>query len=194
MSEWHELVIQGSEKSMRAFVLGFLAGRGSPEAGCFGSDLDLDEETLGARLKALFAAGSHHAYVAPAEIAGALAKALEERGRRIDLRVERRRRIDAAAFTFGIEAYSRDVAERLRLVFGTKLPPDVRIERRSESEETHPEAHGPEPFAPLHEYVYRASGDVVGPFAAVVEIWKQARQQDFVKLEPLRLEGTTLSS
>ena len=50
MSNWQELVIEGSERSVRAFVIGFVAGRGEPTGGVFGSDLPLAPESFGERL------------------------------------------------------------------------------------------------------------------------------------------------
>ena len=47
-------------------------------------------------------------------------------------------------------------------------------------------------LAPLHEYVYRVSGDIVGSFEGVLEVWQRARTLDFVETGPLHLEGKFL--
>src|SRR5437016_1294953 len=133
MAEWHELVVEGTERTLRAFVAGFLAGRGEHAGGVFGSDVALAAGSLGGR------------------------------GRELGLAVERRRLVESARFSFRAEAFSREVAAQIRGALLTALPAGVRVEQRSEKEESHPEAHGPEPFAPLHEYIYRVSGDIVGP-------------------------------
>src|SRR5213083_1074275 len=175
MAEWHELVVEGTERTLRAFVAGFLAGRGE-------------------RLRALFAAGSHHVFLAPAPLAVPLAQALGERGRELGLAVERRRLVESARFSFRAEAFSREVAAQIRGALLTALPAGVRVEQRSEKEESHPEAHGPEPFAPLHEYIYRVSGDIVGPLEGVLEVWQRARTLEFVEAGSLHLEGKILSA
>jgi hypothetical protein len=194
MTAWHELVVEGAERTLRAFVAGFLAGRGERAGGVFGSDVALAAGSLGERLKALFAAGSHQVFLAPEPLAMPLARALGERGREIGLAVERRRVIESAKFAFRAEAFSRDVAADIRGALLTALPTGVRVEQRSEKEETHPEAHGPEPFAPLHEYVYRVSGDIVGPFEGVLEVWQRARSLEFVATDALHLQGKILSA
>src|SRR5438093_2338987 len=56
MTAWHELVVEGAERTLRAFVAGFLAGRGEHAGGVFGSDIALAAGSFGERLKALFAA------------------------------------------------------------------------------------------------------------------------------------------
>ena len=193
MTEWHELAVEGTERTLRAFVAGFLAGRGEHAGGVFGSDVALAAGSLGERLRALFAAGSHHVFLAPAALAVPLAQALGERGRELGLAVERRRLVELAKFSFRAEAFSPDVAAQIRGALLTALPAGVRVEQRSEEEETHPEAHGPEPFAPLHEYIYRASGDIVGPFEGVLEVWQRARTLEFVETGSLHLEGKILS-
>ncbi len=76
MAEWHELVVEGTERTLRAFVAGFLAGRGEHAGGVFGSDVALAAGSLGERLRALFAAGSHRVFLAPAPLAVPLAQAL----------------------------------------------------------------------------------------------------------------------
>ena len=190
MTAWHELVVEGAERTLRAFVAGFLAGRGEHAGGVFGSDIALAAGSFGERLKALFAAGSHQVFLAPEPLAVPLARALGERGRELGLVVERRRVVESAKFSFRAEAFSRDAAAQIR----DALLAGVRVEQRLEKEETHPEAHGPEPFAPLHEYIYRASGDIVGAFEGVLEVWQRARTLEFVETDSLHLEGKILSA
>jgi len=194
MTAWHELVVEGAERTLRAFVAGFLAGRGEHAGGVFGSDIALAAGSFGERLKALFAAGSHQVFLAPEPLAVPLARALGERGREVGLVVERRRVVESTKFSFRAEAFSRDVAAQIRDALLATLPAGVRVEQRLEKEETHPEAHGPEPFAPLHEYIYRVSGDIVGPFEGVLEVWQRARTLEFVEAGSLHLEGKILSA
>ena len=87
---------------------------------------------------------------------------------------------------------SRALAREIRAALLEALPPTVTVEGLAESEETHPDAHGPEPFAPLHEYTYRASGRITGQLPDVLEIRRRARERDFVEVGALRLEGRML--
>jgi hypothetical protein len=192
MSAWHELVIQGPEKAARAFVAGFAAGRGEHGEGVFGSDLDLDAESLGERLRELFAVGSHHLLLVPERVAAPLAEALAERGAELGLRVERQRIVESASFAFRAEVFSRELAESIRGALLTSPPPGVRIEDLSESEETHPEAKGPELYAPIHAYIYRVSGRITGSLPGIFEAWRRAREQDFVEVGTFRVEGKIL--
>jgi len=107
MTAWHELVVEGAERTLRAFVAGFLAGRGEHAGGVFGSDIALAAGSFGERLKALFTAGSHQVFLAPEPLAVPLARAFGERGRELGLVVERHRVVESTKFSFRAEAFSR---------------------------------------------------------------------------------------
>src|SRR5438034_11330704 len=194
MTAWHELVVEGAERTLRSYGAGFQSGRVEQAGSVFGSDIALSAGSFGERLKALFAAGSHQVFLAPEPLAVPLARAFGERGRELGLVVERHRVVESTKFSFRAEAFSRDVAALIRDALLTTLPVGVRVEQRLEKEETHPEAHGPEPCAPLHEYVYRVSGDIVGTSEGGLEVWQRARTLEFVETDSLRLEGKILSA
>jgi hypothetical protein len=192
-SRWHELGLKGPEKVVRAFVAGFTAGHGGGPA-IFMTDVDIDTESLTERLRELFAAGSHHGLLAPEAFAEALAVAVKEEGAEAGIHLERRRVIEAASFPFRVEAYARDVARQLRGALVEALPDGVGVEDLVETEEKNPEARGAELYAPLHEFVYRASGRVRGPLAGVLEVWRRARGHDFAEVGPLALAGRELAT
>src|SRR5262245_37713623 len=100
MQEWHELFFEGTEGTMRAFVVGFAAGRGARDALVFGTDVELAPESFGERLKALFTGGSHHVAFARGDLAAPLAEAVAAHGESLGLRLDRRRVVESAAFAF----------------------------------------------------------------------------------------------
>ena len=192
MSVWHELVIEGAENACRAFIVGFTAGRRTARAGVFGHDCGLAPESFGERLRALFAGGSHHVFLAPKELAAPLADALVERGGDAGLRLERRRLVQSIHFAFRVEAFSRPVAAAIRRDLLTDLPAGVRIDALSESEEDVPSAHGTELYSPVHEFIFRASGRYVGRPPGIFEIQRHASGRDFVSIEGMHVDGRTL--
>jgi hypothetical protein len=187
MPGWYEIVIEGAAKAARAFVIGFMAGREVPHAVFIGDDLALEPASLGERLRELLTAGSHHVFLVPEHVAAPLEAAIRACGADVGLCIERSGPIDSVGYTFRAEAYSKDVAADIRAALIAARPPDVRIEDLSEDEERHPEAHGAEPFAPLHEYIYRASGRIVGPPDAVIPMYRDARTRDFVEISALHI-------
>ena len=88
--------------------------------------------------------------------------------------------------------YSRTLAEDIRRDLLASPSSTVRVEELSEHEETRPEAHGAELYAPLHEYVYRASGRFIGPFPGILDMRRRATGRDFVTIGGLHLERKPL--
>ena len=195
MTRWYEIAVYGREDVVRAFVAGFLAARGEREGLVLcGSKLDLEPESLGERLKELFVAGSHAVLLAPEPPAGALADALVEGGSGVGMRLERRREVRAAAFTFHAEMFSRALADGLRQALHASVPEATRVEDLTETEEVHPEARGVDLYAPVHDYIYRASGRIGGPFPGVVEMRRRLADMEFVDVGGLHLEGIQVSN
>jgi hypothetical protein len=195
MEAWGEITVRGSEGVVRAFVAGFLAGRGArPEIVLSDQDVDLEPESLGDRLRDLLVAGSHVVWFAPEPIASGLAAALGERGADLGLHLESHRRIESATFRFRAEAFSRPVADGIRGALLATLPADVAVGDRAESEEEHPEGRAADPYAPLHPYVYRVSDRITGSLPGVLEMQRRAKQLDFVEVGRLHVEGIVVSS
>ena len=87
MGNWHVIVVEGSERDLRAFVSGFLADRGAdPTRVVFGDDVGLESESLHERLRALLR-GGHHALIVPDDLATALGDALVRGGTALGLRI-----------------------------------------------------------------------------------------------------------
>jgi hypothetical protein len=194
VSAWHEIALHGSDEAARTFVAGFLAGRGErPQSVLFDDDLDLEPESLGERVRDLLLAGSHVVLVCPESVAVPLAEALADPGLDVRLRLERCRLITSASFSFRSEAFSEKVADDIRRTLLATLPTDVATQDVSERVERHPEAHGVELYAPMHPYVCRTSGRIVGGLTGVLEMHRRARALDFVEAGRLHLEGRLLS-
>lgn len=194
MSVWHELIIEGTDKVVRSFVAGFAVGRDLPGVAVFGSDCGLDDTSFGERLKALFAGGSHHVLLAPAELAAPLTEAVIRHGSAVEVGLVRQRAVEALAFDIEIETFSRVLAEEIRRDLLAAPPAGVRIDGLKEHEETHPEAHGPELYSPMHEYIFRASGRFVGEPAGILFIRARAAARDFVTVGPMHIERSPGSS
>ncbi len=188
MSVWHEIVVVGSESTVRGFVAGFIAARGQEEAVLFGADVHVQGATIGDRLRELVGAGSHHTLLAPAAVAVPLAAAVSGRGAETGLQVERIYEIVAAAFTFDAEAFAPDVAARIESALRDAVPAGVTVEAFKEHETTDDRSRGAELYAPSHAYTYRAKGRVAGELTGVLEMRRRAEEIDFVKAEAITLE------
>ena len=188
MGEWHTILIDGDERAMRGFVSGFVGDRGiDPTHVLLAEDVGVYPESLGERLLQLVTGGRHHLVLVVEEHSAALARALEQAGAAAGLRLTERHRVVAARFTFAIEAFSREVAERVRGAL-RPLPDGVTFETHDEQEEEHSDAKGVELYAPEHAYAYRAHGRVRGGVDGVVALRRALAEIEAVRLEGLELE------
>src|SRR5436309_1380247 len=116
MTSWHALVVEGPAPAVRAFVTGFFAGRGEHGGAIFGGDIVLEHgrESLGARLRALFTAGTHEVVLVPAELASPLAEAVREHGSTVGVRLVDRHVVTAASAGFRVKVFARELAQDIR--------------------------------------------------------------------------------
>lgn len=188
MADWHQLIITGSEKTLRGFVAGFAAASGLGEVS-FGSDLGIEPASLASRVRELVAPGAAvHSVYAPSETAARLAEALAAQGERVGLRLAAQRPVLAASFSFQAETFSKEVASAIKEQLLAGLPATVEKRDAEEEETYHPDAEGAELYAPDHPYAFRARATLRGPFSAIVELHRRARSFEHVTATPLALE------
>lgn len=190
MSVWYEIIVKGSEDSLRGLVAGCEAALGGNEAVIFGRDLDLEASRFSQRLMKLFVAGSHHLIFATPRLAEDIVVALQNRGREAELSFESVQEVVRARMPFSAEAFSRQVADRIKHKLLAGMPPGVQGEKIEESEAQDPSARGVELYTPEHEYVYRVAGAFLGPLPGIIEMRRRARDLPFVKVKALEIQTT----
>ena len=189
MADWHAIVIEGPDTTLRAFTAGFLAGRGEVrEAVLRGRDVGLEAGSFGERLRALLHGGRHEVLLVDARLGAALASALAGHAGDLGFWVADHAVIVSASFAFRAETPSRDAASRIKAALhhvsaGVTLTDDER-------EEIDPDAAGMELYAPVHAYIFRTSGRITGAFDGVLAMHRQLRDLDFVTVERLELVET----
>jgi hypothetical protein len=188
MGVWYEIIVTGSEDALRGFVAGCEAALGGKEAVIFGHDLDLEPSRFSQRLLELFAAGSHHLVFATSRLAQDLVAALRSRCREAELGLESVHEVVRVRMPFSAEAFSKEIAARIRQKLLMGLPPGVEGENIEESEAQDPSARGAELYTPEHAYVYRVAGAFLGPLPGIIEMRRRARNLPFTKTKALELE------
>ncbi len=184
---WHAITVVGAERTLRAFVAGFEAGREHQDPVLFADDAGIRESTLAERVHDVLAARSHHLVLAPDGAAAALVAALNEMGRDVDLLVGGRTTVLSAALDFKAEVFSEELAAKVRSELCDSLPPDVTVERSSGQERHEDDARGVELYAPEHAFSYRVSGRVAGALPGVLEMRRRALEFELVTVEPITL-------
>jgi hypothetical protein len=174
---WYELLIEGSEDALESLLADH------PET-IRGSELRLEESSLADRILEFLHAQTHHLVFASATRSRELVEAI--RGN-TDLKLEAIREVLGGRFGFKAEAYNREIGQKIHDALNTDLPPGVDCVDL-EKEKTDPDAKGVELFAPVHEYVYKARGTIVGTPPGILEMNRRLVRLDFVHEEPLELE------
>ena len=193
MADWHAIVIESPDTTLRAFTAGFLAGRGEGrEAVLHGPDVGIEAGSFGERLHALLHGRRHEVLLVDARLGAALASALAGHADDLGIRVADHSVIASASFTFSAETPSREAASRIKAAL-RHVPPDVTL-TDDEREEMDPNAAGMELYAPVHAYIFRASGHITGAFDGVLAMQRQLSDLDFVTVERIELLGTPLDS
>ena len=188
MNEWHAIVIDGAERAVRAFVAGVLGDRGAaPDAAVFAKDVGVKPESLGERLRALLGAERHQLVLVSETLVAPLLTALAGEGAAAGLGLAEHHRVRGAHFGFSIETFSREVGKAVHEMLET-LPPDVTIADRNEGAEGHDDHKGVELYAPVHDYVYRATGTVRGSFDGVRAARGRLEAIEAVVLDALHLD------
>jgi hypothetical protein len=185
MSTWHEITVTGKEVALRAFLAGFEAARMT--GALLGTDLEIEPRSLPARIRKLLAGGDHHHVFLPVPLGEELVGALAEHGPRVELSLIARAEVIAAEFSFQAEVFSEELASGFKLATLAGLPEGVSVTDLAEHEENLPGDGVPGPYDPAHDYEYRVSGRVHGPFPGVLEMRRRTRQHEFVTTGPVRL-------
>jgi hypothetical protein len=172
---WYELLIEGPEDALESLNQGDLFR---------GSELRLAESSVADRILEFLHAQTHHLVFASETRARELAQAIRESS---DLKMEGVREVLGGRFGFKAEAYNREIGQKIHDALNTDLPPGIDC-LDLEKEVTNPDAKGVELFAPVHEYIYKARGTIVGTPPGILEMNRRLCQLDFVHEEPLELE------
>lgn len=179
MSRWYELLIEGHEEALESVLEreGELAVRGA--------ELPLRPESFSERIREVLGTKPHHLLFSPEGDARRLVEALAGRS---DLRLERLREVEGGRFSFEARAFARDVAREIKGALHQGLPAGVSLEGLQESETVEPDAEGVELYAPVHDYVYKASGTVHGSLPGLLEMHRRLEALEFCQPEEIEME------
>lgn len=174
---WYELLIEGSEDALESFLADH------PET-IRGSDLRLAESSLADRILEFLHAQTHHLVFASAVQARELVRAIREHPH---LKLEGIWEVLGGRFAFKAEAYNREIGQKIHDALNVDLPAGIDC-LELEKEESHPDAKGVELFTPVHDYIYKARGTIVGTPPGILEMNRRIYRLDFVHEEPMELK------
>lgn len=188
-SRYCELVIHGPGGLTRGFLTGFARGRGHEEP-LFDAEAEgFDCSTLGERLHDLVRPSAQRLHlVAPTGLVPILREAVAAaQAEDWDVEIARATAIGGARFAFRFSIYSREEGGRLQEQLAN-LPEGLQLaESTAIEEKVHPEATGIEMYSPVHEYTLTGNGGIEGDVAAIVELYRDLRDEPLVQADHLAL-------
>lgn len=191
-------VLEGSEDWLRGFVAGWAHGAGLQPQELdlriiWAKDRSIHTQSLVESLFGSLRLGASNHVLVRRDTADALSKALEPHVESIRLRS--RIPVQGARFDFSFEIFSREEAIEVRRIFDN-LPQGVRLSSDYEpEEETRSEDRpGPEMYAPVHDYVFRARGTAAGTVEGVLQLYLRTRQHERIHAKHVELETASRAS
>lgn len=190
MGRWVELVVTGNEDMIRAFVAGFVAGRGVADEHEVISERDAAQapSSLGERLRELVSMRSRCVVLASDGLGRSLAEAIAQQGSSLGIEVVRTSAITVARCSVRAEIFSRDEAQAFKGLVGAP-PAGVTAEKESETEDEHADAGGVELYAPMHAFRYRTTVHLKGDVGGVLALRGRLATVAGVDLGPVHLDG-----
>lgn len=188
-NRWMEIVLEGPRGWTIGFVQGYVAGR-LPGAAAYDAELEgCDVSSVRERIRELVDRAHEIAHVLVAEDAVPVARESVEQASTlrpgVDVRLERW--IGSARFSFSLECYSRESAERIRQHF-RDMPEGVRVSAESRIQEfVDPEASGAEVYAPVHDFELTGSGALLGDVEGIVRMHRLLANEELVDCGEIRL-------
>lgn len=192
MHDFDWFVLECPEDKLRGFIAGWGAGSQLMPSDIelrfiWAKDLNIHTESLVLNLIEAIRSGHPNHVLVRRDTVAAFAEALAAHESMI--RVRSRAAVRGAHFAFSFEIFSREEAQQVRKIFES-LPPGLQL---SPDYQPHEEARaedrpGPEMYAPVHDYAFRARGTVSGAVDEVVHLYLRTRQHERIQVKHIELD------
>ncbi|HOT97358.1 MAG TPA: hypothetical protein PLG50_10055 [bacterium] len=187
-NQFVETVFAGDDRFIRGFLQGWLAGSGKVYRFFLHGEAGITGESLGEKLKELAGIGEEHAKVLIEvpfwECLKADAVAVSHLG--WSGKFSGARTVKSAQFYLKIKDASREDAQALKEIIRNR-PDTLQVEGWKEEEKVNQGARGIELYAPLHEYLYSASGSFSGPIDLLIDLRQKLLSHSSAIAEGIRI-------
>jgi len=187
--EFVEMVVKGPYDRVKAFVSGFLAGKGVTRPRLWYSrDCGIRQEKLPEKIVEWAGLVKDRVHlVVEQPLVVPLRAALRKHGPEFGFEPVSELRIAGAALPFRFRCYQPEQGKKLAERF-RRLPPGLSLRKGYKlEEEVHPDAEGVELYAPQHGYTLRGSGVVEGPVDRVLRFRETLQEFEMLELRPVEL-------
>ena len=175
--KFSEIVIEGPFMLVKGFLLGFLSCKKPDGKYFFHRKANIRRETLKEFVKELFELENYVHLCMENDLIEPFKQSLELYTKVTGYGIQSVKAIKGAHFSFAAELFEKDLAVNFRQII-ENLPEGVKLINYRPSEEFERDAKGIESYAPLHEYVFRAKGEIEGEFEGVVDTYMKIKRSD----------------
>jgi len=181
MGTFFELVIKGDHRDLIPYLSGFAASARARGI-YFAEEAGLHLNPLRERVQQH---GEVQHVICTEALRGAVHDALSKAAPRFRFEIKDERRIERATFSFKVKTPSKQVAKAVKDAIA-KPPRNVAITGFAPVETEDPSAEGAEVYTPVHDYSFKAEGNVEGDIA-VIEMRIKLAAIDFVHCDEIEL-------
>ncbi len=188
--KFSEIVIEGPFMMVKGFLLGFLSCKKPDGKYFFHRKENIRRETLKEFVKELFELENYVHLCLEDELIEPFKQSLELYTKVTGYNIKSIKPIKGAVFSFAAEIFEKDLADKFKQIIDN-VPEGVTVKKFTPSEQIEKEARGIESYAPLHDYIYRAKGEVEGDFEGVIDTYlkiKRSDLSDFVICSEIKLK------
>ncbi|APF20533.1 hypothetical protein Calab_1328 [Caldithrix abyssi DSM 13497] len=188
--KFSEIVIEGPFMMVKGFLLGFLACKKPKGKYFFHRKENIRRETLKEFVKELFELENYVHLCLEDELIEPFKQVVDLYTKKTGYVIKSIKPIKGAAFSFAAEIFEKDMGSSFKQIV-EHLPEGVSLKNYTPSEIIEKDAKGFESYAPLHEYIFRAKGEIEGDFEGVIDTYMKIKRSDlnnFVICSEIKLE------
>ncbi|MHB2154720.1 hypothetical protein ACX8XN_10020 [Calditrichota bacterium GD2] len=188
--KFSEIVIEGPFMMVKGFLLGFLACKKPEGKYFFHRKENIRRETLKEFVKELFELENYVHLCLEDELIEPFKQAIELYTQKTGYVIKSIKPIKGASFSFAAEIFEKELGNSFKQIVD-HLPKGVSLKNYTPSEIIEQDAKGFEKYAPLHEYIFRAKGEIEGDFEGVIDTYMKIKRSDlnnFVICSEIKLE------
>ncbi len=175
--KYTEIVLEGNFMLAKGFLLGFLSNAKPDSKYFFHRKSGIRRETFKELLKEFFELDNYAHVCIESDLVEPFKKALRLYTDITGNVIKSEKEIASASFTCSYELFNKELADKAKAIF-ENLPDDVTLDHYAPVEINDGEGHGVESYAPLHEYIIRATGTLSGNFESVMDIYLKIKKGD----------------
>jgi len=184
-----EIVIEGHVDFVKGLLRGIAAGAKSSSRVLFNNEHNISRTTITERIKEFFDASSTHTHVVLDDsLVKLIEEVISEAGEKLEVSIVSKLKVISASFTFKYSAYAENHGKIVKGIF-EELSEGISLSSDYDPKESiHPEAKGPEGYAPEHDYEIHAKGSVSGNFNEIMKLYERCGDEELINTEKIELE------